>query len=1068
MNKKQTKLIGLILTIVMIFALAALVSSCGGPKITEIYISKSDLPRVSYVEGQELDLSKGKLTAVIDGEETRLPLDSEEITVSGYDKDLIGKQTLTVTYKEQTCTFNVTVAERAVAEGFEAKYFVGSEFNPVKGKIKITTDDAKSFYVNMNDSTVSLVSFDSATAGTSTVTVLYNNGIDAYYCQFDVTVYEQSNIEFTPPKNTDYLSHYTGKPDVNGGYFKVTSSDSTLTMNVPLTESMIEGFDPSLATIENRTTPLEQTLTVNYLDATFTYKVYVTFSGVSAVNYYANTTLSAIDMEVLKTDGLSEEESAAALAAMTEYYALSDADKALICDEVKAIIAIPGAIAAREAFYDELGTYSNSFRLGTDLNIYFIRTSYENTAADVERLNDTKEEINVYSALLRNILAEFGEMQYSESEKIKDIAYVYSYEMELAFKDVLNHFVDVYKLLKDIPTEWTSEMLKPYGANIIEAALRIYNAGYYKSGYTGYYTNILSPWREENDLFEIIYSYVLYQHDNGSEFMTTYMWGSMPMPGLLEDWYLGLNSCIKYSSTYSAYAKAGQSLIDVSPYMYTYFRTLEICEEIKASGNQFWIDIYNAYNGDYMNRVYMYNYSYGYLSYTKGMIDSAAYHELWDRYYDLLVIYYTTGAIDSEKNAEEIRAMFTAFEALNPTELLGFISSMSLSYTSGNGKYPMLGYTHVINDDGSESDVVYNTFSYIISNYFAAYLTETNQVLLNDLLSAMESFALSGYKDGALADFNAKMAALSAKISALEGEDASNFAQYFSTSYNKYFELYEITSGAKTIELSEKEVKIIGDYINYSNKFFVVYSNIYSLVVAGKTVPDDAYPILYALYARVSELRAQLLESGSENALLAAYTTEYDISGLKYTIEKSYFIMDSVSTSVLEGMTAFVTLNGSGTTYASYWELYNSNGMQALLSSLADVFYQIYFTDDVVLDHATYVEFMKQFRQMESFKKSIFILFNADDAFYNSLNKYYSTVLSTDGLTVYQMLSVVAQTYDEFSIYKKTETYNTFVQYMGVVAPRYEALSDADKAYLEEMYTYYSEIDPPTDDAEEV
>ena len=61
--------------------------------------------------------------------------------------------------------------------------------------------------------------------------------------------------------------------------------------------------------------------------------------------------------------------------------------------------------------------------------------------------------------------------------------------------------------------------------------------------------------------------------------------------------------------TYQSYVSANKYYVDTTPYMYSYFRTLEICEEIKNSGNQFWIDIYNAYNGDNMNTVYLYTYT---------------------------------------------------------------------------------------------------------------------------------------------------------------------------------------------------------------------------------------------------------------------------------------------------------------------------------------------------------------------------------------------------------------------------------------------------------------------------
>lgn len=1053
MNKTHNKRISLMLAVILLITAAFLATSCKEKQndTTEIYITKADLPRVDYVEGQSLDLSKGKLTVAVNGEESKLPLTDSAISVTGYNPDAIGEQTLTVTYKELTTTFTVKVIERAVAQNYETKYFVGSEFNPLKGKIKIATDDGKSFLVNMSDSTVSLVSFDSSVPGTSTVTLLYNNGVNAYYCQFDVTVYEQASIEFTPPTQVNYQSDYEGAPNVNGGFFKVTSADSTLTTNVPLSESMIEGFNPSAATLEHKETGLVQTVTVNYLGQKFYYDINISFSTISEINYYANSMLSDIDWEKAIEEGLSDEQNEAAILAITGYYGLSPAEKTRISDETVALVGRAAAIALTEGFFTEFATYSNSIQINTDGKIYLIKSSYELTKADVERLNDPEENLNVYAALLRQIVTDFGEVYLTNDVAIKNFVFVYSAEMEASIKAALTHLVDVFALLKDIPAEWDAESLKPYGDSLVNAVMQIYTAGYYKQGHSAYYTNILSPWREKNDLFDIIYTYFLYDYEDSAEFMANYMWGSMPMPGLLEDWYNGLKVCMSYSSAYKNYASTNTYLADMSPYMYNYFRTLEICEEIKNSKNQFWIDIYNIYNGDNMNRVYMYSYSYGYLYNIKGMVDSDAFHTLWAKYYEVLKLY-NAKTLSADLNKPEIRAMFNALEALTPDELLGFLSSLSFMYTSGNGQYPMLGYVLT----GEEEKVgVYNIFSYILCNYYASYLTETNKVLFNDLLSAMESFSLIGYKDGARAEFNAKMEALVAKISALTGDDLANFQEYFSTSYNKYLALYELTSEKKTVTLSEEEQKLVDEYIDILEKYFVVYGSIYSILQNGSTVVDEAYPVLYALYARASELRRALMETLGEDALLTMYTTEYDIGSLKYTLEGAYYRLDYVTTSFLTSMSAIVS-NGDGTArYETYWWLYNSNGIKEFLSNNVYVLYYSFFDNGEAVEHADFLAIMAEMREFDTFKMSIVMLLNIDDTVYKAMNRYYETVLEESGVTAVGKIVAAARAYTTYSVSNTEENLSAFVNAVEELKLAYEAVSNADKAYLNDLYTYY-------------
>lgn len=1056
MNIKHNKLITLILAVLLLVTVATLVTSCGGggSKVSEIYVTKADLPRVDYVEGQELDLSKGRLTVVTGDGETKISLTDPAVTVTGYDKDVIGSQSLTVTYMELTTSFNVNVVKRAVAEGYETKYFVGGNFDQQKGKIKITTDDATSFYVNMNDKAVSLVSFDSSVAGASTVTVLYNDGVNSCYCQFDVMVYEQSNIVFTPPVKNEYLSHYDGAPNVTGGYFKVTSSDSSLTMNVPLTADMVEGFDPSAATLANKSEPLKQTLTVNYLGKTFSYEIYVTFSSVSAVNYYAGSELLAgIDWADAKENGLTDKQSAAAIAAVTEYYSLAEKDLELISDEAKAIIGRAGTLAIADAFYEELSTYSDSFKLSTDGNIYFMKSSYEKTAADVKRLNDPNEAINVYAPLLRKLLAEFGELPITEELFVKNFVIVYSEQMESAFKAILNHLVDVYTLVKDIPAEWDRESLKPFGDNLVSAVMQMYSAGYYKNGNTTYYTSILSPWREKNDLFDIIHTYFLYDYEGGAEFMSSYMWGSMPMPGKLQEWYTGLAACLNASLGFKNYATAGTYLIDVSSYMYNYFRTLEICEEIKSSENQFWIDIYNVYNGDNINRTYMQNYSYGYLYHVGAMIDSEAFHELWLRYYDVLKLY-VADDLSSETHKEQITAMFEAFEALTPTELLGFLSSLNFMYTSGGGKLPMLG--HTVSEDTEEQMIVYNLFSYVLSNNFASYLTETNQVLFNDLLSAMESFVLIGYKDGARDDFNTKMAALAEKVKLLSDEDAANMDEYFGTAYANYLSLYELTSGNTTADLTADEEKLIAEYVDTLEKYFIVYGTVYNLIQNGYTVAEDVYPIIYALYARASDLRSSLIEIGSEAALKSMYTFEHDIHSVKYTLEQAYYAADSITTSLLTNMDAIVTLEGK-VSYVTYWDLYSDNGIAKLLSDNAHILYAAYFEDEgAVIEYASLLALMSEMRTYDTFKMSVVALLNIDDTFYRTLSNYYKTVLTEDGQALGKKVITAAETYTVYSISKTDDNLAAFTAAMEGLAAEYEKLNESDREALADLYNYYA------------
>ena len=90
--KKLSRL--LILAILCTFCLVLI--ACG--KVDSIYFETE--PRKTYVQGQEFTLEDAVLMA--SSKDKKNPADLEKVTYSGYNKDQIGEQTVTVTYEEQT------------------------------------------------------------------------------------------------------------------------------------------------------------------------------------------------------------------------------------------------------------------------------------------------------------------------------------------------------------------------------------------------------------------------------------------------------------------------------------------------------------------------------------------------------------------------------------------------------------------------------------------------------------------------------------------------------------------------------------------------------------------------------------------------------------------------------------------------------------------------------------------------------------------------------------------------------------------------------------------------------
>ena len=103
----------------LLIAGMCVLTGCKDDQITEIFIASTDMPRLEYVEGQDLELGLSRLTVIRGDEEGSVPLTDSAVTISGYDKNVAGEQVVTIGYGGLTTTIKVTVYARAVAENYE-------------------------------------------------------------------------------------------------------------------------------------------------------------------------------------------------------------------------------------------------------------------------------------------------------------------------------------------------------------------------------------------------------------------------------------------------------------------------------------------------------------------------------------------------------------------------------------------------------------------------------------------------------------------------------------------------------------------------------------------------------------------------------------------------------------------------------------------------------------------------------------------------------------------------------------------------------------------------------------
>jgi len=135
--------------------------------------------KTTYIKGEELDLTGGKITAIYQsGETEEILMTSEKVSVTGYDKNAVGEQTLTVKYKEKTTTLKVNVINNITeivinTNPSKTTYIREEELNLAEGKITVVYQNGETEDILMTSEDVSVTGYDKNTIGEQILTVTY-------------------------------------------------------------------------------------------------------------------------------------------------------------------------------------------------------------------------------------------------------------------------------------------------------------------------------------------------------------------------------------------------------------------------------------------------------------------------------------------------------------------------------------------------------------------------------------------------------------------------------------------------------------------------------------------------------------------------------------------------------------------------------------------------------------------------------------------------------------------------------------------------------------------------------
>ena len=226
--------------------------------------------KTEYKYGEALDLTGGKVQKVMasGAQEPAVDLTDSSVTVSGYNANKAGKQTITVEYEGIQKTFEITVVDpinKIELKGTpKTEYKYGEEFDVSNLKLSISRASGETEIPVTSDM---IKNYNKNSLGQQQVTIEYEgNTIETITVQ--VVDYIQS-VVITPPSKVSY--NYGETLDLTGAVItKVMAStpDEPITINV--TNDMISGYNPNKLGIQD--------VTITYTDGktyTQTFKVTV-------------------------------------------------------------------------------------------------------------------------------------------------------------------------------------------------------------------------------------------------------------------------------------------------------------------------------------------------------------------------------------------------------------------------------------------------------------------------------------------------------------------------------------------------------------------------------------------------------------------------------------------------------------------------------------------------------------------------------------------------------------------------------------------------------------------------
>ncbi len=313
-------------------------------------------------------------------------------------------------------------AASAVVSKHTENYFTGEKLDVSNGQVKFTQEDGTTFTRKLNDAKLQINYSDAdfQTAGTKTLTFVYDQDGTQYTGSFTVQVYDIASVHLSAPTKTAYRN-YEKELDLRGGSIRLSNADGSFGRTIQLNDESvsIEGYDPTKATEENDSAkPLTQVLTVKFgTIEPQSFEVNITYTDVLKINQFI-ADIAHIDWSSeTNIPTISEELGEEVMAVMSMFTNMKARDRDAVTEENVLQLSRTALAYSYGLWHEEFMKYGGAFTDDPDNGFTYTFGSYSALKAEAEKLRNTESKLyqigEVVESVLRNDNLQTEEMGFA-------------------------------------------------------------------------------------------------------------------------------------------------------------------------------------------------------------------------------------------------------------------------------------------------------------------------------------------------------------------------------------------------------------------------------------------------------------------------------------------------------------------------------------------------------------------------------------------------------------------------------------------------------------------------------